>query len=110
MAVRQVFCTVLVSLLLFTALAACSSPPAMRHPEMFKAAEDFRPLTTVPARPQVQVPLYSREALEQELRENNSMATRDRETAGMPDLSLPQAEPSMPPPLPAETPEEMSAE
>lgn len=100
MSVRQVFW--LMPMLLLVVLAACAAPPPMRHPEMQRQAEGFRPLTTVPQRPQVHVPLQDRAALQRELADNNAAAQTARAAAGMQEPTLPTAAPAVPAELPSD--------
>lgn len=86
--------------LLCAVLGACGGPPEPQHPEMLQDGQSFRPLTMVPERPQVRVPLGDRQLLEDELRENNKAARLARVHHGFAEPTLPPDEPDMPMELP----------
>lgn len=98
---RQVFCPTVLLLLLVVA-TGCSAPLPPKNAEMLQDAESFRPLTTVPARPSVKVPLGDRQQLEDQLRDNNATARRLRVQQGYAEPTLPTTEPDLPMELPNE--------
>lgn len=98
---RQVLCLSAL-VLLTTAVTGCGGPPDMRHPELQHEGKAFRPLTVVPERPQVRVPLNDRAQLEEELRDNNAAARAVRLEYGYHDLEIPPDPPEPPMELPDE--------
>lgn len=81
-------------------LVACNSPPPPHHPEIAEEGGAFRPLTLVPPRPNVQVPLGDRQQLEDTLRDNNIAARRARVSQGYVEPTLPNEDPEPPMELP----------
>ena len=98
MSFRQVLCLSALVLL----VAACSGPAEPRHPELQHEAKTFRPLTVVPPRPEVRVPLNDRARLEEELRDNNAAARAVRLEYGYHDLEIPPNPPEAPMEIPNE--------
>jgi hypothetical protein len=92
---------VYIMLIAVLTVAACAAPPPPSNPEMRQGGA-FRPLSTVPERPEVSVPLYDRLQMENELAQRNTTARAAQTRAG---LAAEPTLPDNPPAPPRELPE-----